>query len=290
MRRDGMMLGSAALALSLAFGGCVTSGTHEKVLMELDATKKELANTKDALSKEQQALKGEKDARAAEKAELDGKLLAALNQGRQLEENLASMSMKVGELKGEKSKLTDEQQALVAQVEELRKLRAAAEQRMADYRSLLEKLKKMMDAGTLQVKVRNGMMLVQMSSDVVFAPAATMIKAEAKDALVELAQTLASFTDRRFLVIGHSDSTPIRSARFPSNWELSTQRAVEVVKLLVESGVKPENISAAGWAEFDPLVGNDTPENRTVNRRVEIIFMPKIDELPGFEEVLKKGS
>ncbi len=289
MRFNGMMLGSAALALGMAFGGCVTSGTHEKVLMELDATKKELANTKDALTKEQQALAGEKDARAAEKAELDGKLLAALNQGRQLEENLASMSMKVGELKGDKDKLTDEQKALVAQVEELRKLRAAAEARMADYRRLLEKLKKMMDAGTLQVKVRNGMMLVQMSSDVVFAPAATGIKDEAKAALVELAQTLASFTDRRFLVIGHSDSTPIRSARFPSNWELSTQRAVEVVKLLVDSGVRPESISAAGWAEFDPLVDNETPENRTVNRRVEIIFMPKIDELPGFEEVLKKG-
>ncbi len=146
----------------------------------------------------------------------------------------------------------------------------------------------MIDAGTLQVKIRNGRMLVQMSSDVVFPPASTRIKPDAKTAIEELATTIATFAGRKFQVLGHSDATPIRSARFPSNWELSVQRATEVVKLMVEAGVPPEMLSAAGSAEFDPLVDNETPENRTTNRRVEIIFMPKIDELPGFDEVLNK--
>jgi chemotaxis protein MotB len=57
---------------------------------------------------------------------------------------------------------------------------------------------------------------------------------------------------------------------------------------MIEAGVPPEMISAAGNAEFDPLTENDTPEGRTTNRRVEIVFLPKIDELPGFDQVLSK--
>jgi chemotaxis protein MotB len=147
----------------------------------------------------------------------------------------------------------------------------------------MEKLNKMIDAGTLQVKIRNGRMVVQMSSDVVFPPGGIIIKPEAKAAIEQLAQTIKEFPDRKFQVVGHTDGAPIKTARFPSNWELSTQRAVEVTKLMVQAGVPAANISAAGNGEFDPLVANDTPENKTQNRRVEIVFMPKLDELPGFE-------
>ncbi|RMD62058.1 chemotaxis protein MotB, partial [Candidatus Parcubacteria bacterium] len=191
-----------------------------------------------------------------------------------------------GALTEERQQLASEQQKLSEEIQQLQKMREAAEKRSAEYRKLLSKLAKMIDAGSLQVKTRNGLMLVQMSSDVLFAPASTRIRPEAREALEELAATLATFTDRKFLVLGHSDSTPIHTARFPSNWELSTQRAVEVVKLMIEAGVPPEMLAAAGAAEVDPLVPNDTPENRTINRRVEIIFMPKIDEMPGFEQVL----
>ena len=101
----------------------------------------------------------------------------------------------------------------------------------------------------------------------------------------KLAMALAQFQDRKFQVVGHSDATPIHTARFPSNWELSTQRAIEVVKLLVEEGVPPEIISAAGSAEFDPLIDSDLPEDMAMNRRVEVVFVPKIDELPGFDSL-----
>jgi chemotaxis protein MotB len=190
------------------------------------------------------------------------------------------MGQDMGHLSKEKAKL-------VGEVEELKRMRAAAEARNAEFRTLLEKLRKMIDAGTLQVKVRNGRMMVQMSSDVVFPPGGTAIKKEAKEAITQLAETLRTFADRRFQVIGHSDSDPIRSERFPSNWELSAQRAVEVVKMMIQAGVSPENISAAGNAEFDPLGPNDSPENKATNRRVEIVFMPRIDELPGFDKVLQ---
>ncbi|MBW1871084.1 MAG: hypothetical protein JRJ19_03415, partial [Deltaproteobacteria bacterium] len=141
-----------------------------------------------------------------------------------IEADLAARGMQIeklltekGTLTKERTKMSEEQKKLASQIQELNRMKAAAEKRSADYRNLLNKLRKMIDAGTLQVKIRNGRMLVQMSSDVVFPPASTRIKPEAKVAIEELAMTIATFAGRKFQVLGHSDSTPIRSARFPSN-------------------------------------------------------------------------
>lgn len=72
---------------------------------------------------------------------------------------------------------------------------------------------------------------------------------------------------------GHTDNVPIRNDIYPSNWELSTARAINVLRHLVQQGrVAPEMISASGRSQYHPLVPNDTPENRAVNRRVEFIF------------------
>jgi len=72
---------------------------------------------------------------------------------------------------------------------------------------------------------------------------------------------------------------PIETSLFPSNWELSTARAVQVVRFLVAQGMRPELLSAAGYGEFDPIRPNDDPEGRARNRRIEITLQPNIDEL-----------
>jgi chemotaxis protein MotB len=73
---------------------------------------------------------------------------------------------------------------------------------------------------------------------------------------------------------GHTDNKPINTARFPSNWELSSARATEVVKYLVNShGVKPDRISALGYGEYRPLVANNGDEGRAKNRRVDIVVL-----------------
>ncbi len=72
---------------------------------------------------------------------------------------------------------------------------------------------------------------------------------------------------------GHTDDLPIHTDRFPSNWELSTARAVNVLRYFLEiTGISAERLSAAGFGEFQPIVPNDTPEHRAKNRRVEFIF------------------
>jgi chemotaxis protein MotB len=77
-------------------------------------------------------------------------------------------------------------------------------------------------------------------------------------------------------VEGHTDNVPIATNRFPSNWELSTARAVRVVKYMQSSGViSPQSLSAAGYGASKPRVANDSEQNRSKNRRVEIILQHK---------------
>ena len=78
------------------------------------------------------------------------------------------------------------------------------------------------------------------------------------------------------LVEGHTDSVPVASVSFPSNWELSALRAVNVVKFLVdECGIDPRNLSAAGYADSRPVASNDSSEGRALNRRVNLIVSLK---------------
>jgi chemotaxis protein MotB len=78
----------------------------------------------------------------------------------------------------------------------------------------------------------------------------------------------------RFRIEGHTDNVPIHNSRFKSNWELSSSRATEVVRLLVvQYGLSPQNLAAAGYAEFHPVGDNSTEEGRRINRRVDIVVL-----------------
>lgn len=73
-------------------------------------------------------------------------------------------------------------------------------------------------------------------------------------------------------VEGHTDNLPIHTGKFPSNWELSTMRAVNILRYLQQNGIPPGRLAAIGFAEYRPTAGNDTPEGRQKNRRIEILF------------------
>ncbi|MEL6545647.1 MAG: flagellar motor protein MotB [Myxococcota bacterium] len=275
MRTHSFVVATALAGSTLV--GCVSSGTHEEVLAQLNKTQEELASTQAKLAETEDArakVTTEKEEVEQRADALNSKLTDASTENQILAKKVTEMGANVETLVGEKTELRKE-------VEELDRMRAAAEARNKEYNKVFQKLQKMVDAGTLSIKFRGGRMLVQMSSDVVFPPGGTRIKPEAEEAIRQLAETISSFPDRKFQVIGHSDATPIKTARFPSNWELSSQRAIEVVKVLVGAGVAPGMISAAGAAEYDPLVPNETTEQKAMNRRVEIVFLPKLDELPG---------
>jgi chemotaxis protein MotB len=217
-----------------------------------------------------------------------GKLQEELAQSRADKEKLEGEVKKYsGELTTASSKADSLAQDVAASKEELTKLRKQREQyqsRMQAFQALAEKLKSMVDAGKLKVQIRKGRMLVQLPDSVLFPAGSATLKKEGQATLGEIGKALAEIKDRDFVVAGHTDNLAIKTQRFPSNWELSSQRAIEVSKFLIAQGVEPAHVSAAGYAEHDPLVANDTPENRQANRRIEIIVMPNIEELPKMDE------
>ena len=177
--------------------------------------------------------------------------------------------------------LTETQKAM----EEMRAREAAAEERNRIYAQLLDRFQEMIDAGTLDVSIEDGRIVINLKQDILFGSGSDKVGDEGKETLGEVATALAEFPDRSFQVEGHTDNVPIQTARFPSNWELSTARSTSVVKLLVEGGVLPANVSAAGFGEFRPRDDNETDEGRALNRRIEIIMVPALQQLPDPDEV-----
>jgi chemotaxis protein MotB len=180
-----------------------------------------------------------------------------------------------------------------AELEELRKQKAAIEARLRVFEEFLQKFKTMIDAGRLKVVVRRGQIVLVMATDVLFDLGKTEVKPEGKTALAELAATLRTVRGRRFQVAGHTDTTPIRSQEFESNWELSTARAVVVVHFLIARGVNKSALSAAGYGEYDPVASNGSAPGRSKNRRIEITLQPNIEELvalPGLEQPATEGK
>ena len=165
-------------------------------------------------------------------------------------------------------------------VEELRNKERQAQARLATFRNMLERFQKMIESGKLRVRIQRGRMVVELSENILFDSGKAELKKEGVAALTEVASVLASIADREFQIAGHTDNIPIKSPKFPSNWELSTARAVNVAKSLAAQGVPATRLSAAGYAETQPVSSNDTPEGRQQNRRIEIVLMPNLDELP----------
>ena len=127
-------------------------------------------------------------------------------------------------------------------------------------------------AGLVAVRDEVDRSVVTIRGDGLFAPASATLIPEREALMGRIADALA-LVGGQVLVTGHTDSSPMRSARFPSNWHLSEERAGTVRNLLIARKVPAERIQAEGRADSEPLVANDTATNRTLNRRVEVTLM-----------------
>jgi chemotaxis protein MotB len=124
------------------------------------------------------------------------------------------------------------------------------------------------------VFTREGLMM-RMSEHTLFGMGSADIAAEALPLLDKVGAIIAK-TAYLIRIEGHTDNLPIHTERYPSNWELSTARAVNVLRYFINNhNVDPRRLAAEGFSKFHPLVANDTAENRKKNRRVEIIFIDK---------------
>jgi chemotaxis protein MotB len=265
------MTKSIMLVLAVAgITGCgIDKEVYEAKVAELNKTKAELDQTKN-------------DAAAAKKKcdeqqqKLDAENMAMKQRLQALGQNMASLS-------------TD-MEAAKKRMAEMQKQQEAAEKRAQQFRDMVAKFKSMIDAGKLQVEIRNGLMLVKLPDNILFDPGKVDLKPAGKDAIQQVTQILSGIEGRKFQVTGHTDNIPIKSAKFKSNWELSTARAVEVTKLMIADGMDGKRLSAAGYADELPVGDNATDDGRRTNRRIEIVVQPNIEDLPSMDDVSKPTS
>jgi chemotaxis protein MotB len=216
---------------------------------------------------------------------LQAKLDESTAISQRLREELQRLGKNVDGLLSEKGTMSKSLEEAKQRLEELRKAQAATEARTALFKQLIQKFKKLTDAGQLRIELRDGRMILQLPNDVLFDSGQAVVKPDGQRALGQVAGVLKTLGGRKFQVAGHTDNVPIDRAKFASNWELSTARAVAVVHILVSQGVANEALSAAGYGEYAPLIANDTAEHKAKNRRIEISLVPAMDELVNLPDV-----
>jgi chemotaxis protein MotB len=202
----------------------------------------------------------------------------------QLQTQLASDEQQIAQLKGslgmaQSQAMTDDQRA---QLDEAKRAVADAQEREKLLSDLQTKFKRMIDLGHLKVIKRHGRVVLQLRNDVLFDTGEADVKPDGAKALAEVAGTLRTVGAKRFQVAGHTDTQPIttdKKKEFPTNWELSSARAIAVVKLLTAQGVDPTTLSAAGYGPYDPVASNATPDGMAKNRRIEITLVPNVADL-----------
>jgi len=133
----------------------------------------------------------------------------------------------------------------------------------------------------LTVEQRDGKLYVSLENSLLFASGSWTVNDMGKQAINELAKVLAKQADLQIMVEGHTDDVPYNgSGIIKDNWDLSVMRATAIVRVLTNNkGLDAKKITAAGKGPYSPLVENNSPENRAINRRTEIILSPNIDEL-----------
>jgi chemotaxis protein MotB len=234
--------------------GCVSSRKHDAALQELSDTRQSLADARGEIEQSQQKLV-------------------------QLRLQLDSAGKELFDLQVKRQDLQRALQESNLQIEMLREVEAETNKRNEIYAQFVARLQAMIDAGQLSVTIRNGRIVIELPDNVLFDSGRAQLNKAGREALSQVAGILTQFQERRFQVEGHTDDKPIKSALYPSNWELSTARALAVVHLLLESGMNPSNLSAAGFGEHHPKADNATPEGRQLNRRIEIVMLPNLDIL-----------
>lgn len=221
-------------------------------------------------------------------AQLQSEMDAANGRISQQEERIHELERENEQLRGvlqaqgaDLSSAESTREALQAQLEEARRREAANQARLSALRAMARQFREMVAAGQLRVRIVRGNMVVELPEGVLFDSGRADLREAANDTLTRVAEVLSNVPNRSFLVAGHTDNVPVgRRSRYDSNWELSAARGVAVVRFLSEHGLSPDRLAAAGYADTQPVASNSSEEGRAQNRRIEIIVLPNLDELP----------
>lgn len=239
--------------LVFAFIGCVSTSEHKLKLDEIAVQKKTIVSLE-----EQNKTK-------------DGEIIALKEEAAVLKEQIDSNKLQISQMSEEKAKLTQQKNKALEEKE-----KAIAELKKT-YNSMITELNEEIKKGEITVTQLRDKLSLSMVDKILFDSGSAEIKKDGKKVLDRVAEILKKVTDKQIRIEGHTDNVPIGPKilkKFPSNWELSSSRAVNVVKYLHEKGIDPKLTSATGYSEFNPVASNDTDEGKAKNRRIEIVLAP----------------
>ncbi|PIV06705.1 MAG: chemotaxis protein MotB [Syntrophobacterales bacterium CG_4_8_14_3_um_filter_58_8] len=188
-------------------------------------------------------------------------------------------SRTIEELRNRNIELEGDKQMLAESISLLKKTKEVEVRTVSKtYEDLLSEMKGEIAQGQIAITELQGKLTVDVVDKILFDSGQTEIRPEGLDVLKRVVEILITVTDKVIRVEGHTDSIPIAGAlakRYPTNWELSAARALNVTRYLEKEGIDPTLLSAVAFGEHQPIAENDTPEGRAKNRRIAIILLPK---------------
>ena len=248
--------------VALGAAACVSKGEYTKTVQAAD----ERYNTLDA---QNARLKGELADAGQRNEELERTL--TMKSG-ELGKSIVDLRQRVGTLEEDKTRLTQElTDANKAREEKVREVSST-------YDQLVAKMKGEIDKGQVTISELKGKLTVNMVEAILFDSGKAGVKQEGLVVLGKVIEILKTVTDKSIRIEGHTDNKPIvgpLTQRYPTNWELSASRAINVARYLQTQGIEPAALSAAAFGEFKSVADNATLEGRAKNRRIEIVLVPK---------------
>jgi chemotaxis protein MotB len=268
--------------------GCVSQSKYDDLKAQYDRAQAQLGERQERIGKLGARVENER----AENAKLQSENARARDQVAVLDDERAKLEVEQRRLAVELTTALEERNRLTKSTEQLRDAlaqlalrKAEADRRVAEFKELLVRFKDLIDAGTLRVTISDGRMVLQLPTDVLFESGSARLSKTGRDAIAEVTRVLKEVPNRRYQIEGHTDNVPIHNPQYRSNWELAAARGLGVVRAMNEAGMDSTLLSAASYGEFHPTATNETPEGRAQNRRIELILVPDLSRLPGYEEL-----
>jgi chemotaxis protein MotB len=251
-----------ALALSLsALTGCQTGDMLRTKTAQATQAQQDLQAEQDRSAALQQKLETVQAELAARQAELATAKTGLATTATELERKQASLDAAEARL-----------QELQSSKQQLEVAKADLERKSSEYEQLAGSLKGEIEAGRVELTELRGKMTVKMKDKILFSSGSAALGKDGRSALQAVADALRNVQGKTIRVEGHTDNVPTGGTSFPSNWHLSTARALAVVRFLQSAGVDPTKLAAAGYGEFQPVADNASAEGRSLNRRIEIVL------------------
>jgi chemotaxis protein MotB len=264
------------VASSILLSSCVSQKKHAELQSEYDAAKQSLTDANAKVLDCQ-----------VEKDKLANKVTLLESQNKFINENFESSKKQIENLTMLSQSASSNIKDVIAQLSEKDKyingIRGAMSRKDSINLALAVNLKSALSAGIqdedIMVEVEKTVVYISISDKLLFKSGSSVISTKAKGILQKVATVIAEKPDMEVMVEGYTDDRPINTARTKDNWDLSTQRATSVIRILQNDyKIDPKRLIAAGRSEYLPLASNDTTDGRSRNRRTRIVILPKLDQ------------